>query len=131
MAKVPPELYGINIKEIARICAVSEKTATRWKDGTTCPPQTALWILARDLGCFSPPWRGWTIRGEELISPESWSITLNDVLASPLLRQQLAVYQAENRTLKADLAAMEGPQEDQPSPAAESAFLAQALKLLG
>ena len=130
MAKVPPQLYGLQIKEIARICAVSEKTAGRWKDGTTCPPRSALMILSRDLGCFAKEWRGWTIRGNELISPENWQITIGDVLASPLLRSQLAIYQAENRALKAERESW-GIAEEQPEPAAESAFLAQALKLLG
>lgn len=130
MAKVPDELYGIPIKEIARRCAVSEKTASRWKTGTACPPQTALWILTGDLGYFAKEWRGWIIRGENLVSPENWCITVNDVLASPLLRSQLAVYQAENRDLKARLESREFA-EDQPEPAAESAFLAQALKLIG
>lgn len=131
MAKIPEELFLLPFKEIARICQVSEKTVSRWRDGTTCPPKTALMIIARDLGCFSPAWRHWTIRGEELISPEGWCITMGDVLASPLLRQQLAIYQAENRGLKAELASREGPQVDQPMPAENSAILAEALKLLG
>ena len=115
MVKVPPELYGIPIKEIARRCAVSEKTATRWKDGTTCPPQTALWILAADLKCFDPEWRGWTIKGGELVSPEGWCITMADVRATPLQRQQIAIYQSENRRLRDDLEAS-GYSQDQPLP---------------
>lgn len=130
MAKVPEELFLLPLKEIARACQVSEKTVTRWRAGTSCPPKTALMIIARDLACFSPDWRRWTIRGEELISPEGWRITMGDVLASPLLRSQLAIYQAENRALKAERDSW-GIQQEQPDPAAESAFLAQALKLLG
>lgn len=126
----PQELYLISISEIARICGVSEKTAKRWKDGTTCPPKPVLLLLARDLGCFSADWRGWTIRGEELLSPEGWSITVNDVLASPLLRSQLAVYQAENRALRAERDSW-GIAEEQPAPGENTAILAEAMRLLG
>ena len=130
MAKVPDELYGIPIKEIARRCAVSEKTASRWKAGTACPPQTALWVLAGDLGFIDPAWRGWVIRKGELVSPEGWCITMSDVRATPLQRSQIAIYQAENRRLKEDLKAREYA-EDQPLPAENAAILAEALKLLG
>jgi hypothetical protein len=130
VATVPPELFGINIKEIARICAVSEKTASRWKAGTVCPPKTALWILAGDLGCLDPAWRGWIIRGSELVSREGWCITVNDVLASPLLRQQLAVYQAENRRLREDREASKYA-EDQPLPGSDPEILAQIARLSG
>lgn len=108
-------LYGIPVSEIARICRVSLKTAQRWKAGTICPGYCEAAILERDLGCFSDGWRNWIVRGDELISPEGWCIHVNDVLASPLLRQQLAVYQAENRALKAERDAV--PElEEQPSP---------------
>lgn len=100
MGTPPPEVYGISFKEIARLCHVSEKTAMRWKLGTSCPPESALLLLRGDLGMLAAEWSGWIIRGAELLSPEGWAITVNDVLASPLLRAQLAVYQAENRALR-------------------------------
>lgn len=131
MVKVPPELYGISIKEIARICAVSEKTAGRWKAGTACPPKTALWILSGDLGYLSPEWRGWVVRGPDLVSPEGWQITIGDVLASPLMRSQLAIYQSENRRLKQELENLEGPPENQPEPASSADILAEVKRLLG
>ena len=114
MKKPHSILYGIPISEIARICKVSLKTASRWKAGTICPGYCEVQMLARDLGCFAHAWRGWTIRDEELLSPEGWSITRNDVLAAPLLRAQVAVYQAENRTLRG---LAEEFDEDQPLPA--------------
>ena len=112
MKKPPQELYGLNIKEIARICKVSLKTANRWKDGTTCPPQTALFVLSRDLGVFDPQWRGWTLRDGVLISPEGWEITASDVLATPLMRAQLATYQSELRAMQAERDAI----DEQPMP---------------
>ena len=115
MAKIPPELNGWSIKHIATLCEVSEKTVSRWKAGQTVPPKTALMILRGDLGAFSRDWRGWIIRGGELVSPEGWCITMSDVRATPLQRQQIAIYQAENRGLKAELEARQYDQ-DQPLP---------------
>lgn len=100
MAPRPPEIYGIPISELARICQVSIKTATRWKDGTTCPPKTALLLLAADLGCFDPAWHGWRIYKGTLVSPEGWEITKGDVISSPLLRQQLAAFKTELKRLR-------------------------------
>jgi len=114
---VPPELYGIPIKEIARICQVDIATARRWKRGASCPPKSALFLLAGDLGFFDPLWSGWIIRAGELVSPEGWQITRNDVLAVPLMRSQIAIYQSENRYLRG-LAESFG--EDQPLPGAAS-----------
>lgn len=130
MKHAPQELYLIKISEIARIAGVSLKTAKRWKDGTICPPKPVLLLLAGDLGCFDREWRGWIIRNGELVSPEGWCITMSDVRATPLQRSQIAIYQAENRKLRADLEAREFA-EDQPLPDSESAILAEVKKLLG
>src|SRR6185437_3757649 len=111
MRERAPELYGIPISEIARICKVSLKTARRWKLGQSVPPKTALMILSGDLGCFDSKWGGWIIRRGELVSPESWCITRNDVLALPLMRSQIAILQSENFKLRAIAESFE---EDQP-----------------
>ena len=87
--------YGRTIKEIARICHVDLTTARRWKRGARCPPKMALLLIGGDLAAFDPEWRGWQARGGKLISPEGWEITVSDVLALPLMRQQLAAYQSE------------------------------------
>jgi len=50
----PEVLYGVPITELARICRVSERTARRWKNGVRRPPQTALMIVAADLGAQGP-----------------------------------------------------------------------------
>jgi uncharacterized protein DUF3653 len=73
----------------------------RWKRGETRPPQTALMILSENLGCFDPAWRGWLLRNGKLISPEGWAVTTGDVLALPLLRAQIAGYQAKERQMLA------------------------------
>jgi hypothetical protein len=113
MSERPPEIYGIPISELARICHVSLKTAGRWKAGTTCPPQSAMLLLSGDLGSLDPEWRGWLVRGGVLHSPEGWEISRNDVLATPLMRQQLAAYQSELRQIQERLDAM----PEQPAPA--------------
>lgn len=98
-----PDAYGISAKELAAICHVSERTAARWKSGQTVMPESARFLVRADLGCFHPAWRRWTVRGETLVSPEGWVITMQDVLSSPLLRMQLEAYKTENRDLKASL----------------------------
>jgi Phage protein len=113
MAPRPPEIYGIPISELARICHVSIKTATRWKNGSTCPPKTALLLLTGDLGCLDSGWAGWRIHKGVLISPEGWEITKGDVISSPLLRQQLAAFKTELRRLKEAAVSI----QDQPLPA--------------
>lgn len=101
MAPRSPELYGIPISEIARICHVCIKTATRWKDGKTCPPKSALLLLSGDLGCLDSGWAGWVVRKGVLCSPEGWEITVNDVLAIPLVRAQLEAYKTVERQILA------------------------------
>lgn len=108
----PPELFGVNISEIARSCRVSLKTATRWKNGTTCPPKTALMVLRRDLGIFSPEWAGWTVDGPEIVSPENWRVRRDDALAVPLLEAHIAALRAQ----VSDLKAARDEIEEQPEP---------------
>lgn len=115
-----PELYGINISELARICRVSIKTATRWKNGTTCPPATALMILARDLGCFGREWAGWSVNGEDLVSPWGQTINRNDALTVPLMHQQIAALRLD--VARAKESAHDGL-EEQPEPGSLPAFL--------
>jgi hypothetical protein len=96
-------LYGIPIKEIARICRVDLTTARRWKRGARCPPETALLLICGDLVAFDPEWRGWRAKRGRLISPEGWEITVGEVLALPLMRQRLAAYERELKEVKAEL----------------------------
>lgn len=112
MRKSPPQLIGINVNEVSRICHVSLKTAARWKAGTTCPPWAALVMVERDLGCFDVAWSGWRLRDGFLISPEGWQVGTGEVLAIRILRQQLACYEIELRRLQGEAVL----QQEQPLP---------------
>jgi len=107
-------LYGLPIKEIARICKVDLTTARRWKRGAKCPPQTALMVLSGDLGWLDPAWEGWRLVGGRIVSPEGWAATPGDVMMVQLAQMTLATYREENRQLKQRLAALE--YEEQPVP---------------
>jgi hypothetical protein len=101
MGHPTPELYGIPVKELARICKVDLSTARRWKRGAICPPKTALMILARDLGCFAAQWRGWTVNGEDLVAPSGWCVNRNDALIVPLMHGQISALRAKVVSLEA------------------------------
>lgn len=118
MATRPPELDFFNISDLALICAVSIKTAARWKRGQTVPPATALMVLRRDLGCLHPEWAGWTISARgELCSPENWITTPGAVLAMHFHRSQLSALREEILILKKQLKVEEVDQyEEQPLP---------------
>ena len=93
--------YGINAEEIARRCGVNLATAHRWKRGTSRIPKAAAMILSGDLGHLDPAWSGWVLRNGKLISAEGWEVTPGDVLSLPLLRAQIAGYQANERQVLA------------------------------
>ena len=114
MAHPSDPLYGIPIKEIARICHVDLTTARRWKRGARCPPKSALLLIGADLGCFSPEWSGWRLKDQDLISPEGWRIARGQVMIVPLLRQQIAAYEVELRRLRAEFLLI----QEQPVPEA-------------
>lgn len=118
MLRVDDILYGISIKEIARICEVDLTTARRWKRGARCPPKSALMLLCGDLGYLDPAWEGWRVSRGELISPEGWKASPGDVLSIQLTQMQLSAYRTENKHLKAELDALDAATfEEQPLPA--------------
>jgi hypothetical protein len=110
------ELYGIPAETIALLCKVSITTARRWKKGKRRMPETARMVIAGDLGCFDPAWRGWAFRDGKLISLEGWEAAPGDVLSIPLMRAQISAYQAKERQVQA--------MEEQPLPGAVPAIVA-------
>ena len=95
------ELYGVPAETIAFLCKVSVTTARRWKKGRRRMPETARMILAADLGCFDPAFRGWSIRNGRLISPEGWTASAGDILTIPLMRAHISAHQEKERQLLA------------------------------
>lgn len=57
-------------------------------------------LILGDLGCLAAEWSGWRVSKGTLYSPEGWEITVNDVLATPLMRQQLEGYKTELRQIR-------------------------------
>ena len=109
----------IPVKDLVAICHIDITTARRWRRGSNLPPAYVLdFVNAKvtgDLGFLDPAWTGWKLNRGCLVSPENWQIYVNDVLAVPLLRHQLAAYQSENRGLKVELAAAQANRlEEQP-----------------
>jgi hypothetical protein len=111
-----PELYGIPAETIALLCKVCVTTARRWKRGKRRMPETARMILAGDLGCFDPAWRGWAFRDGKLISPDGWETSPGDILSLQLMRAQISAYQAKERQIQA--------LEEQPLPGAVPSMFA-------
>lgn len=103
MGKPHPALYGWSVNDLVRICQVDISTARRWKRGAFCPPKTALMMLARDLGCFSDYWHGWTINGEDIVSPEGWTINRNHALTVPLMHGQISALRQKIALLEKQL----------------------------
>jgi hypothetical protein len=66
------ELLYSSALRLTELCKVDIRTARRWKSGKTRMPDAARMIVAGDLGCFDPAFRGWIIRDGKLISPEGW-----------------------------------------------------------
>lgn len=102
MGQPRSELYGLSARYLAEVCKVDLATARRWKRGASCPPESALMLIRRDLGCFAKEWRGWTINGEDLVSPSGWCVNRNDALIVPLMHGQIAALRAKIAELEAD-----------------------------
>lgn len=101
-------IYGMPAEMIAERAGVDVSTARRWKTGATRMPRSAQMIVEADLGCFGKDWKGWHIHGGDLITPEGWRVRVGEIMALPLLRAQIAAYQAAERVIN--------QMDDQPLP---------------
>jgi hypothetical protein len=113
-------LSEISVKDLVAICHIDITTARRWRRGSNLPPEYILDFvnakLLGDLGFLDPAWRGWVLRHGHLISPENWSMSMSDVLASRLHEAQLAAWRLEVNKMRADLAnALVNRLEEQPT----------------
>jgi hypothetical protein len=68
---------GFLAGEIAGVCCCSVQTAYHWKSGIRVPSARALklWKLHRDGQVLTKEFRGFCVRGGELIDPQGQSLT--------------------------------------------------------
>jgi hypothetical protein len=124
MAGIPEELFRFPLKDLARICCVSERTVRRWLNGQAVTPPATIILLralnARDLGFFHSAWAGWVLsRRGELCSPENWVCTPGNVRAMQLKEAQVSALQHEVMDLRAELEELQGRGpwlDEQPQP---------------
>lgn len=112
-------------EQIAEIAQVDVATARRWKSGRSRIPYVVALILRGDLGVFGKHWSGWSIEGENIVSPDRWVINRNHALSVPLMEAQLKQRDATIRQLEDEIAYLKSVHalEDQPSPNSESGSL--------
>lgn len=69
--------YGYPADLIAQWCAVTPRTAARWKAGTArpSPAHLKLFRIHRDEQVLGPQWKNWVVRGENLVDPEGASLS--------------------------------------------------------
>lgn len=84
------------VRQLAEQARVHASTARRWLRSGRYP----WWIeqlrdCARDLGILQVPWRGWSLRGETLCSPEGELFRPEDLRAIRVMRGQIRAYQHE------------------------------------
>jgi hypothetical protein len=81
--------YGVSAEVIAEWCAVSVKTAKRWKRGESPPTASAmkLFRLHRDRQVLGAEWDGWLINGGTIVDPDGNETTQEQ------LRAYVFVYQ--------------------------------------
>lgn len=93
-------LYGLSAAMLATITGAHEDTARRWKRASRVPKwllRLVALVAHGELGEIDEHWRGWRVVRGQIVSPEGWTATPGDIRALPLMRQQIAVYQADRR----------------------------------
>ncbi|WP_372716989.1 hypothetical protein [Immundisolibacter sp.] len=67
------QLAGFTRKEIATLCAVTERTVRNWEQHITTPPRAIILLLHLadgQLGTLDAAWHGWCIRRGHLWAPQ-------------------------------------------------------------
>lgn len=93
-------LYGVPVSVLVALTGAHASTARRWKRAARVPAWLVLLVgvvWRGELDAISPAWRGWRLVRGELVSPEGWTATPGEVCALPLMRGQIAAYQAAQR----------------------------------
>lgn len=92
--------YGLRAELIAQLCDVDVATARRWKSGKSRIPYCAAMTLLRDLTLFGKEWAGWRLQGEEILSPDGWTINRNHALSVPLLEGQVKALEQKMKKMR-------------------------------
>ena len=96
--KPHPVLEGLSTKLIAEMCRVTERTVRRWKNGEE-PSHAALQLIklltTGDLGVVG--WKGWKVKGDQLISEDGEQVTRGEIRSIPFMRMQIRAYQTDQR----------------------------------
>lgn len=91
-------------RDLQELCAVSERTARRWRAAGTMPAKLAAWVsvaLGGDLGAICPVWRGWRLQGGELFGGDlAVGFRPGEVLAIPYTRALVRSYQIDQRVAR-------------------------------
>lgn len=91
-------LHGLSAEELARLTDAHITTARRWLKSRRAPRVVMLALsLVRfgDLGAASPDWTGWSVRADELVSPEGSTFTPGMVRSGPLFERAAAELRAQ------------------------------------
>lgn len=95
-------LAHISTDDLATVAGVDISTARRWKQSARLPEPVRRLLEVVVLGRLDVlGWRDWRLLQGELIGPDGWRFKPGEVMALPLLRQQLASYQTGERLWKA------------------------------
>jgi hypothetical protein len=96
----PCPLYGISPLALAHFFHLPEAFCIRWKAQLRKDPERARAVarfIYRDLGAIDPTWAGWLCKDGLLWSPEGWAASPSQVLALPLMREQLREWERAQR----------------------------------
>ncbi|WP_064608587.1 DUF3653 domain-containing protein [Photobacterium sp. J15] len=94
---------GLSIENTAKLCFKTVRTVTQWDKGKSIPPECKRLMRmysGLELDPLGDEWRGWSIRGGRLITPNSWSLTPDRIITGNAL---LEINAENDRKLKAEI----------------------------
>lgn len=94
-------------EKLAVLCFASVRSARRWKQTGFAPAIAVAWLELTHYGALnrlSLSWDAWRIRDDELHAPNGYAFTPGELIAIPLLHQQLATLRRESEELREQLA---------------------------
>ncbi|CEO40778.1 DUF3653 domain-containing protein [Photobacterium kishitanii] len=109
MKEMTPNVYfrmyicGLTVEKTAELCFKSVSTVTKWDRGRTIPPicKRLMKLYAnRRLDAVSKEWRGWMFNKGELITPNGWSLTPNQIFMGNAL---IEIGTDNDRALRAEI----------------------------